>query len=137
MSPVYPPVIAEQSRLRHDHHASRQRHQSLRRAHQRCEDLTELLGRLTAAQNPCRAEVHSKARAVARELHRLVAGPVPVPPLRQRRGVLTAVALDQLVEELDEVLCDLRAGFCVSQRAVDLAGVIAAGVEALTSSAGD
>jgi hypothetical protein len=139
--PAFAPVIAEQTRIRHDHHAARQRRDALRRAQRRCEDLTELLGRLDAPQRPSvAAELRAAAHIAARDLHRLVAlgagpGPQHPPTLRQRRQPLTA-ALDELVEQLAEAISDVRAGFRASQRALDLAVVVAGGVETLTSAGG-
>jgi hypothetical protein len=133
MTPAYAPVIAEQARIRHDDQAALQRRDGLRRARRRCEDLTELLGALDARQSPV---VAAQLRAAARDLYGLVAGPHPPPALRQRRQELTT-ALPDLVEQLDEALYDVRSGFHGSQRvALDLAAVVVAGVEALTSAGG-
>ena len=132
------PRHAAAARIEHRHcqprDAAQQRRRALRRAQQPCEDLTELLGRLGAAESPARdAETATAARATARDLYRLVAGPVPLP----RPGELS-MALDDAVEELDEVLSDLRAGFRDADRhALRLVTVVAAGVEALTSPTGD
>jgi hypothetical protein len=134
---AYAPVIDEQTRTRHDHQAARQRRHALRRAQQLCEDLTELLGRLGARQSPSvAADLRATARTTARDLYRLVAGPQSPPTLRQRRQELTTAVLDDLVEQLDVALSDVRAGFRASQRALDLAAVVAAGVEAFTSAGG-
>jgi hypothetical protein len=139
--PAFAPVIAEQTRIRHDHQAAQERRAALRRAQRRCEDLTELLGALGARQSPDDvAALRATARTTACDLHRLVAlgagpGPQPPPTLRQRRQSLTT-AVDDLVEQLAEAISDVRAGFRASQRALALAAVVAAGVEALTSAGG-
>jgi hypothetical protein len=137
---TYAQVIAEQAGIRQDHQAARRRRRALRRAQQQCEDLTELLGRLGAAETPAHdAETATAARAAARDLYRLVAGPVPLPAARPpHREPLIPAALDGAVEQLDEVLSDLRAGFRDADRhALRLVTVVAAGVEALTSPTGD
>jgi hypothetical protein len=140
MIPTYARVVAEQTGIRHHHQATHQRRRTLRRAQQHCEDLTELLGRLGAAGSTTQnAEAATAARAAARDLYHLVAGPVPLPAAHPpRREPLTPVALDQVVEQLDEVLNDLRAGFRDADRhALRLVTVVAAGIEALTSPTGD
>jgi len=136
---TYADVVAEQAGIRHDHQAARRRRRALRRAQQHCEDLTELLGRLGATDRARDVGTAAAARAAARDLYRLVAGPVPLPAAcPPRREPLTPVALDQVVELLDEVLGDLRAGFRDADRHVlRLVTVVATGVEALTSPAGD
>jgi hypothetical protein len=141
MTPAFAPVIAEQARIRHDDLAALQRRDGLRRARRRCEDLTELLGALDARQSPA---VTAQLRAAARDLYGLVAGPQLL-PLRQRRRQAGSrasrqeitTALPDLVEQLDEALYDVRSGFRGSRRvALDLAAVVVAGVEALTSAGG-
>jgi hypothetical protein len=137
MTAAYAPVIAEQVRIRHEDQAALQRRHALRRARRRCEDLTELLGALDAQPSPTvAAQLRATARSAARELHRLVAGPHPPPTLRQRGQRLTT-ALPYLVEQLDEALHDVCSGFRAAHRvALDLAEVVVAGVEALTSAGG-
>jgi hypothetical protein len=116
--------------------AAQGRRQAHRRAMRRCEDLTELLGALTAPQGRHEAaRLCSAARIAARDLHRLVAGHDPRPaPRRRGQPLLTPHELDVLVEHLDAALSAAHAGHrAAHRRALDLVAAVAAGVEALST----
>jgi hypothetical protein len=136
---IYAHVRAEQDRIRRDHKTAQERRQARHRARQRCEDLTEFLGRLRCPRwHPDEAaDLLRRTRVAAREIEWLVTGRW-YQQRRPRRQPITPGALnrlDDLVELLDEAIRDAPVGEAdelgVRHLAIEFATTLAAGVEAL------
>jgi hypothetical protein len=113
--------------MRHRSTAAMARRWALRRAHGRCEDLAELLGRASDDADPgAAAAARRAALAVARDLWRLVAGHRSAPATGT---ALSPSALETLVEAADEAIRDAALGVRDADRlAVDLAARLLAGI---------